>query len=445
VTGRDEKSAAENAVDTAGDYLTRVAYWLAGRTAHGASLVANAVPRQRLARAATSHRAARALLVRGLLGAAVSSAVACVRECEAVHAGAGVFDPAPNAVHEVFLARRWDAVDPGPLSRMNTDLAERVAIALLQDTGGMPRDLAAVVAAVCPPTSTTLLDDLVVAEVMARLLPPGVAARVMTHRQVVRSYLTGAGAAPVASRVLADITGRRALTALAVTEPHAGSDLSALRTRLDRDRGHQLLVGRKTYVTGGADADWVLVAARRENRTVLVWVDTRGPCVDRRPLTTRAWRGAGFAEVILRAHIVSEEDIHCGQGAEALLAGLVRERMILAAQQVGYARRWLADLPPATRPGFTRSLVAAQVLLEEALASTEPSMVDSSMAKVACCAAAADIAVARGEARTGELAVEELLDDQASAGACAFAGGTTDVNLAIVEGVLMSALDGDGE
>jgi hypothetical protein len=443
VTGQDDKSAAEVAVDTAGDYLTRVTYWLAGRTAHGARLAANAVLRQRLARAAIAHRAARMSLVRGLFGAAVSSAVTCVRSCEAVHAGAGVFDPAPDAVHEAYLARRWDAADPGPLSRMNADLAERVAFALLQNTSGAARDLAAVVAEVCPPISTTLLDDLVVAEVMARLLPSGVAARVMTHRQVVRSYLTGTGAAPVASRVLADVAERQALTAVAVTEPHAGSDLSALRTRLDRDGGQQLLTGRKTYVTGGADADWVLVAARREARTVLVWVDPRGPGVDRRPLSTRAWRGVGFAELLLTSHPVSEEDVHCGRGTEDLLTGLVRERMILAAQQVGYARRWLTDLPAATRPGLTRSLAAAQVLLEEALAAAEPAMVDSSMAKIACCEVAAGIAVARAEALAGDVAMEELLDDQASAGACRFAGGTTDVNLAIVEGVLMSVLNED--
>lgn len=440
VIEQDEKSAAVLAVDTAGDYLAQVTRWLSGRTAYGAPLAADAVQRRRLAEATIAHRAARALLDRGFLGAAVSSSVSCVRACEAVHAGAGVFDAAPDAVHELFLERRWDSAHPAPLSRLSPELAEQVAFALIQEPTGMPRRLAAVVGRVCPPTSTTLLDDLVTAEVMACLLAPGVAARVMTHRQVVRSYLSGPHAA---SNVLADVTDRQSLTAIAVTEPHAGSDLSALRTEVRRNGVRLLLDGVKTYVTGGADSDWVLVAARFDARPALVWVDTRRPGVSRRPLTTRAWRGAGFAELRLRSYEVSEDDFHRGRGAETLLTGLVRERMILAAQQVGYARRWLADVPPAARPGLTRSLAAAQVLLEEAATPDPPSMVDSSMAKIACCEVATDIAVARAEALVGRAALEELLDDQASARACAFAGGTMDVNLAIVEGVLVSALNTD--
>jgi hypothetical protein len=131
-----------------------------------------------------------------------------------------------------------------------------------------------------------------------------------------------------------------------------------------------------------------------------------------------------------------------------LLTGLVRERMILAAQQLGYARRWITDVPAHARAEFAWRLPAAQILLERAVAgadTTGPSIVDSSMAKVACCAVAADVAVARTAALAtthGPPRADELLDDQASARACTFAGGTADLNLALVEGSLQSLLAG---
>jgi alkylation response protein AidB-like acyl-CoA dehydrogenase len=47
-----------------------------------------------------------------------------------------------------------------------------------------------------------------------------------------------------------------------MTEPQAGSDLAALRTRAVRDGDGWVLNGTKTFITNGTNADLVLVAAR---------------------------------------------------------------------------------------------------------------------------------------------------------------------------------------
>ncbi|GGW67197.1 acyl-CoA dehydrogenase [Streptomyces lucensis JCM 4490] len=78
------------------------------------------------------------------------------------------------------------------------------------------------------------------------------------------------------------------MTAIAITEPGAGSDVAGLRTaaELSGDGTHYVLNGTKAYVLGGAQADLVLVACRtsadrsdRRGGMSLLAVDTRAPGV----------------------------------------------------------------------------------------------------------------------------------------------------------------------
>ncbi len=52
------------------------------------------------------------------------------------------------------------------------------------------------------------------------------------------------------------------ISALAITEPDAGSDVAGLRTRAVRDGDDYLLTGAKRFITSGVRADWVTVLAR---------------------------------------------------------------------------------------------------------------------------------------------------------------------------------------
>jgi alkylation response protein AidB-like acyl-CoA dehydrogenase len=61
--------------------------------------------------------------------------------------------------------------------------------------------------------------------------------------------------------VVPSIEGR-AVGALAVTEPDAGSDVAALRTRAERCEGGWLINGAKTFITNGADGDFYTLAAK---------------------------------------------------------------------------------------------------------------------------------------------------------------------------------------
>jgi acyl-CoA dehydrogenase len=56
-------------------------------------------------------------------------------------------------------------------------------------------------------------------------------------------------------------------TAIAMTEPHTGSDLAGVKTTARRAGNHYILNGSKTFISGGALADLVVVVARTTNPT----------------------------------------------------------------------------------------------------------------------------------------------------------------------------------
>jgi citronellyl-CoA dehydrogenase len=51
------------------------------------------------------------------------------------------------------------------------------------------------------------------------------------------------------------------VTAIAVTEPEAGSDVSGIKTRAVRDGGEWVINGSKIYITNAATADWLCLLA----------------------------------------------------------------------------------------------------------------------------------------------------------------------------------------
>jgi acyl-CoA dehydrogenase len=69
--------------------------------------------------------------------------------------------------------------------------------------------------------------------------------------------------------------------ALAMTEPGAGSDVQAVRTRAQRDGDHYVINGAKTFITNGFLAGLVLVVCKTDptqgaRGTSIVIVETEG-------------------------------------------------------------------------------------------------------------------------------------------------------------------------
>jgi len=66
----------------------------------------------------------------------------------------------------------------------------------------------------------------------------------------------------IKTRVLPEVISGRVGSSLAITEPGGGSDVAALTTTARRDGGAWILNGSKTFITGGMESDYFVVAAR---------------------------------------------------------------------------------------------------------------------------------------------------------------------------------------
>ncbi|MBN1774019.1 MAG: acyl-CoA dehydrogenase family protein [Deltaproteobacteria bacterium] len=171
--------------------------------------------------------------------------------------------------------------------------------------------------------------------------------------------------------VVPSIEGR-AVGALAVTEPDAGSDVAALRTRAERHDGGWRIEGAKTFITNGADGDFFTLAAKTAPdkgaagiSLFVVPADTPGVRVNRR-LEKLGWHCCdtaelSFEDVRLPADaLVGEEHA----GFRYLMEGFQLERLCSAALAVGSALLCLEETLAYARDrkAFGRPLVKFQTM-----------------------------------------------------------------------------------
>jgi alkylation response protein AidB-like acyl-CoA dehydrogenase len=145
------------------------------------------------------------------------------------------------------------------------------------------------------------------------------------------------------------------LAAIAYTEEGAGSDLSAIETRVRRDGDDYVIDGRKTLVTGGHKADLVCLIARSDPQAKprrgmsIFLVDARLPGVReiRRP-TMNAWTLSDFVFEGVR---VGPEALlgRWNEGWAQLAAALKGERSGMF--HLGWATRNLEELVRCVRDG----------------------------------------------------------------------------------------------
>jgi long-chain-acyl-CoA dehydrogenase len=82
------------------------------------------------------------------------------------------------------------------------------------------------------------------------------------HADVCAPYLTRLTTEEQKQRWLPRFCTGEMVTAIGMTEPEAGSDLQGLKTNAKRDGDEWVINGSKTFITNGAHAEMVIVAAR---------------------------------------------------------------------------------------------------------------------------------------------------------------------------------------
>lgn len=102
----------------------------------------------------------------------------------------------------------------------------------------------------------------VLGEELGRIPCGGVPLAVTVQVDMATPSLHEFGSAELKRRFLAPAIAGTMVSSIAVSEPDTGSDVAALRTRARRDGDHWVINGAKTYITNGAQADWVCLLAR---------------------------------------------------------------------------------------------------------------------------------------------------------------------------------------
>ncbi|WP_327180842.1 acyl-CoA dehydrogenase family protein [Streptomyces sp. NBC_01334] len=176
----------------------------------------------------------------------------------------------------------------------------------------------------------------VLIEEFARAGASGVA--LSLHNDIVGPYLTRLATDEQRRRWLPGFTSGETVTAIAMTEPGAGSDLQGIRTTAT-DRGdHYLLNGAKTFISNGILADLVVVVARTtpeggsSGQSLLV-VERGTKGFERgRNLEKIGQKAQDTAELFFDDVRVPKENLLGGQNQAfaALMANLAQERLAIA-------------------------------------------------------------------------------------------------------------------
>lgn len=102
----------------------------------------------------------------------------------------------------------------------------------------------------------------ILAEEMGRSTFGGFTITVLVHTDMASPHLVNAGSLEQKRRWLPKIIKGELITAIAVTEPDAGSDVAGMRTTARRDGDCYILNGSKMFITNGVHADLYMVAAK---------------------------------------------------------------------------------------------------------------------------------------------------------------------------------------
>lgn len=160
------------------------------------------------------------------------------------------------------------------------------------------------------------------------------------HNDIVVPYIFSYGTEEQKLRWLPGCASGEIITAIAITEPGAGSDLANIQTTAVRDGDHYVINGQKTFITNGIQSDLVLVACKTDPTAVpkhkgisLLMVERDSSGFSRgRKLDKIGLHSQDTAELIFEdcrvpaANLLGEE----GKGFAYLMEKLQQERLVVA-------------------------------------------------------------------------------------------------------------------
>jgi len=175
------------------------------------------------------------------------------------------------------------------------------------------------------------------------------------HSDVVVPYIDSFASEELKQKYLPGCVSGDIITAVAMTEPGAGSDLAGMQTTAEEQGDEVILNGSKTFISNGINADLVVVAAKDPaeenpyNAISLYAVASGTPGFSRgRHLDKMGWHSQDTAELFFsKCRIpVTNRIGDKGMGFLMLMQKLQQERLVTALGAVTAAERileWIID------------------------------------------------------------------------------------------------------
>ncbi len=172
------------------------------------------------------------------------------------------------------------------------------------------------------------------------------------HNGIVAPYIEAFGTEEQKQRWLPKIVSGEMVTAIAMTEPGAGSDLQGVRTTAKKQGNHYVISGQKTFITNGQTANLICVVCKTDpaagaKGVSLLFVETddadgfeRGRNLDKVGHEAGDTSELFFNDVrVPTANLLGHDE---GQGFYQLMQKLPQERLIIAWQGMSMIERALA-------------------------------------------------------------------------------------------------------
>ncbi|HEY2141041.1 MAG TPA: acyl-CoA dehydrogenase family protein [Solirubrobacteraceae bacterium] len=185
------------------------------------------------------------------------------------------------------------------------------------------------------------LHDAVLVEELARSGSGGTAAGIGAHVTIATPPIWKFGTEDQKQRYLVPAIRGEKIGALAITEPDAGSDVAALRTRATRVDGGWVVNGEKTYITNGVRADFIVTAVKTTeeggHHGISFLIVERQEGVSSAKLEKLGWHASDTATISFDDVYVPEENLLGAEheGFKLIMANFQWERLAMALGAVG--------------------------------------------------------------------------------------------------------------
>jgi acyl-CoA dehydrogenase len=194
------------------------------------------------------------------------------------------------------------------------------------------------------------LASVVFAEELGRSTYGGFTITVLVHTDLAVPYVLNFGRPEQKARWLPKFASGELITAIAITEPDAGSDVAAIRTTARREGDGFVINGTKMFITNGTSADLVLVAAKTDpgvkgSRGVSIFAVEKGAdgFTTGRTLEKMGWHSSDTAELVFEEVWVDDDNLigEENQGFYYIMSNFQNERLAIMGQALGESQRAL--------------------------------------------------------------------------------------------------------